>query len=751
MTGITENQGTEIINLLRTLTQGGNLGAGKQWSDLEKALNRSVKSHAEQNAHQKRVEAAQKTMTSTWQQLSKSYAQRFEQFNKNHDVKMQLVADTFEQSVKDLRFEELEKIPGIFKSQFQNSTNPIIQQMISQVKTLEGVEQFREDIEHLHKITTLAQTDEAKAKEESVKFLKKYSSITAEAAENMGLLKEAVAENVSAQQNVAYAAQGGALGEITTKGKEVAGIFAKVAGAASLLYVQFMDVVQGPLRMGTEVLDSFDAFRAGMNPEEFAQLQAQYRQSIGASNMTLDQFQDKVIEGAGVLTAYTGDLRDAVRVQASSFETARKYGVQGEQETRAFMDRQNAIFKEFNTVFSMTAEEFMSMNEQMRESQAVQSNIYRLNRQQRRLYIEQYQQTIKQLKVNGLSQEAAMAAADAMAALGAQSPKERLKQAAKLQAVGGALGMGAESARAAELIRQRKTTTPEFAELMTEMQKRTGEVMGQGLGQEMMVSQMLDTTGLGNILGPNSDFAKLNTEQYKKLESLDAAAVQRNEKLGGMLLIFQRIEKLFTGPWGKLLGTIAAGVGTLAAGGMLGKLGLAGGLAGLLGPLIPAILAVLAGGGLIAGIIAAASGDKDDRTRGERRRDAAKATSKRGATPTEQIMTPAEVWRKDIAHSDAKVLGHERSLKTFKAEIEKLDRDDPTQQKTIELYETQIKKLEEMIENEREGTKKVQVLLEKHLQKADEGNQTAKEQLDETKKSKKKEPRLTWTHVPAAG
>lgn len=572
---MTEQQANRMIDLLESILRGGNIGAGvddKTAKDLNKAIKGLTKETKNAKEQELKVQAAKDKMDQATQRLTKSYVSNLTQFSRNLGVQMTLVSDALTESTKNLNYEALDLLPAAFQSQLKNSMSTVLKG-ISKIRTIDDVEEFGKRLEVLNLISKELAKGEIEARDARRRanaVLKKFGTSIKRGANVQEELNKTIEEGIKVQAKVAQQARGGWLAELTDKGKALGGVFGKLAVAATAVYVQLMDVAKPAMRYGTYVADSFQAFRAGMNPEEFASIQAQYRQQIGAAGLSLTDFQKTIMDGANSLTAYTGELKDAVRIQADAFAMARTYGVQDEQATQAFINRQDRLFKEFNSVFSMTAEEFVNMNEQIRNSTAVQENIYRLNRKQRQLYIEQYQQTVAQLRINGLSQEAAMRATEAMAALGAESPKERLKKAAKLQAIGGALGFGPEAGRAAEMIRKRQTATPEFAELMKTMEKRTGAIMGQGLPQEMMVSQMLQTTGLENLLGPKSAFADLNTRQYDAITNLGDAATKRNEQLGDVVAGMQQLNQFFTGPWGKMMGSIASGVGVIASL-MLGK------------------------------------------------------------------------------------------------------------------------------------------------------------------------------------
>ena len=208
----------------------------------------------------------------------------------------------------------------------------------------------------------------------------------------------------------------------------------------------------------------------------------------------------------------------------------------------------------------------------------------------------------------GLMQDQAMKVVEAMSAIAAKSPKERLKQAARLQAVGGAMGFGGEAAQAAGIMRRgfnKEGDREQFAELQQTMQQSMGKFMGQSLQHEMMGAQLLQSTQMEDLLGPKSAFADLNTEQFKATKRAEKLHRERNRVAGATLGIIQGIYALMGGPLLKILGGILGGIGVLGAGKFLSS-AITGALSGtgLMGTLLKSLL----GFGIVGIVVAAVAG-----------------------------------------------------------------------------------------------------------------------------------------------
>ncbi len=356
--------------------------------------------------------------------------------------------------------------------------------------------------------------------------------------------------------------------------EKVIGGFLGVVAAAGATAKPLIGVAQSAARTGTQ-METLSAALMGMQPEELNQLQADYRQIIQSSQMTLDEFNETVQRGASDMITYTGSLRDAIRVNAEAMNMAKVLGANQEK----FMADQQRRFKELNRSLSMTAEQFIEMNQQLMNSQAVQSQLYRVNVRQRAAYMQDLQNTYEKLRLDGLTHESAQKMLETFEAIGAKSPRERLKEAAKLQAVMGAMGMGGVGARAGELLRgglRGEDEKREFADIMKTANIAIGERMGQGFASEMMTMQMIQTAGLDQYLGPGSEFADFNIRQEAQIDEAYLEA-QAQTKLGGerndmLRMILHSNDVIMSTLQGPIVMTLGGIWGTLKAMQMFGAM-----------------------------------------------------------------------------------------------------------------------------------------------------------------------------------
>lgn len=125
----------------------------------------------------------------------------------------------------------------------------------------------------------------------------------------------------------------------------------------------------------------------------------------------------------------------------------------------------------------------------------------------------------------GMTAEQASEASKMLNKMVAQKPLERLKQAAKMRAMGAAMGLGPDAEKAAQAITAGKRATGQQKEDLNNFNiKLTGladQASQQGLGQELFVSTMLDKLDLDQYYGSGSAFsATLGTELKQNQEAL---------------------------------------------------------------------------------------------------------------------------------------------------------------------------------------------------------------------------------------
>lgn len=399
----------------------------------------------------------------------------------------------------------------------------------------------------------------------------------------------------------------------------------KAAGAALLGFgaIELKAAMQA-MKYGTEVtLRTADqAFRAGMTTETLIKTQNENIQAIHSSGKTFGEFNEMLDDGAIKLFKYTGNLEDGAKITASSFDAFRSLSNQTDQQT-GFLEQQQSVFERMNRTIGMTSEEFTSLNSELLNNSNVQASMYKIGAKQRVALLQSLQYEYEKLKLDGLSTQQAKALIDSQAQLIGGKAQDRLVKAAKVQGIFGALGMGKDGQRLAEIIRMGNRGTP--AEIAArskeglEIRKNAERQISQRYGNstyaaEMMVDKLTEV--IPDVIGTASASAALATSQGKESTAGEADKNAKLDALPGLGDISKPVilNILKVGQMAEAAGVNVSGTLTKLFEGYLGakflvylKNIIAG--ARTIAPAAAAATTtaeVLGGGALVAGVVAAA-------------------------------------------------------------------------------------------------------------------------------------------------
>lgn len=442
--------------------------------------------------------------------------------------------------------------------------------------------------------------------------LKKCGGSTDKLKEDMGKVSATMAEAAVNEERMSIASKA------ATKALTVLGS-ALVAGGAL-----YLNTARSAAQYGTtftNVIESAkNASLAGLNPGDLARLQHDQHQALNASNVSMETFQKQLVAGSWDLLQFTGNLGDGAKLTASFLGTFRSLSADTSKQD-AFLKDQAQTFKTLNRTFSVTTEEFTSLNTMLMQSNDVQTSMYKLNQSQRVVAFKDLQQSYARLRSYGLLDEQAKKVTETLASLTGGKAQTRIEQAAKFQAVAGALGFGKEGAEAAAIIQRGargQGDRARLAEITAKVQRGiSGRVSGAygggvtaGLGTELSVDSL--TSIISNLLGPEAATAALATSKGRQMTGAQQAALANTSFAGSStfetdsLKHLMGIQDAVNTQGGNIVKTIllSAGAGALGglvskgAGGLLGKA--VGGAGGLLGA-----GAATAGGMALGGTIAA--------------------------------------------------------------------------------------------------------------------------------------------------
>lgn len=366
-------------------------------------------------------------------------------------------------------------------------------------------------------------------------------------------------------------------------------------------------VVEGTNSLATALwAQQNTALKYGLAGDEFAKITTANRQVINAMGGSKTAFEtlNPSIDRFRILS---GSFSEGVKLAA---EAATEFAKKGIKPTQKGMEAYTDDIVNLQRQTGMASRDAMAYFNDI-ASDADSIDLLRSARKEEREAILQSQRALVQQSIAaGMSAEQAKEAAKMLNKMVAAKPLDRLKQAAKVRALGGAMGIaGSEEAAQAIVAGKRATADQKIAlqKFSENAANAMDQAAGQGLGSEIFASQLLDKLDLDQYYGKNSAFSTTLGDTMKPAfadlskQYVDGSKAADAKMAAQALLLAEQIKLLASGNhWG---GVIASGVAAIAAMLFGGKIaGMAGKVAG---GAIQAGKGLLGAGGKVAGTVAA--------------------------------------------------------------------------------------------------------------------------------------------------
>lgn len=568
-------------------------------------------------------DAEQKRLSKAMEDQTKASKMLFKDFNKVSSD-MLIAGGMFDKAVKQMSFKNFEQLPsklndvmGSLHGEIKTYEDVIRLQKRSIMSNVNAAEQLYRQFLKLDpgmKGYENAIDSVTKEMEKTGYSMEDFSGYTADAAGTMQKLKNNAEQGAKGLKEVADSSAAAA-----ARGKTFAKVLEFLGGAALVVGQYLMTSATAAMKYGTTAAP-IASLLAGMSPENFAKLQKDNIQAARSGFKSLTDFNSSLDQGASKLFAYTGSLEAGARLRAGEINQFQSLG-KNIGSVNDFVNVQEKQFVKLNRIVSITGEEFTQLNEQLMNSSVVQAQLYKLGAQQRVAYYEDLQNARQKLVLDGLTIEQAQKVVETFQQIAGESPQNRIKQAAKLQAIGGAIGLaGPDLNRLADLIRS-GARTPEAMSEIADIEKRMqpqlqaitanqSATLGTETSFRALVDQVPELLGANNIAAGLGITGKgLNqTQQNAALTTdfLGKIAGPNGEITSGFsqtVVAVGKVQNVMQTVGLDLKNTLIKGfgaIGTLMVGGSILK-GIKG--SGLLGRLIPGL-----GGASEAGEAAAGAG-----------------------------------------------------------------------------------------------------------------------------------------------
>lgn len=314
------------------------------------------------------------------------------------------------------------------------------------------------------------------------------------------------------------------------KGVDLAGIAFTAFGVALRGQVkQLVDqykttggVMEGSGNLFTDMVKQQQiAFSYGLSGSQLMEISKQSRQTVNAMGGTEAAF-NQMSPTIDRLRILTGSSAQAVKEAAKAAEYFTHHGVKPSQQA---MSQYTDSLVEMNKYAGMNTEQAAAyFNEIANDADSIE--LLRKSRASERESILANQRALVQQSLAlGMSAEQAKEAAKMLNKMVAAKPLDRIKQAAKMRALGGALGISGADEAAKGVVAGSRATDEQKRAMMEFSQKAATALDGaaqQGLGPEIFASTLAEKLDLEKYLGQGSPFSTSLTDATKPLkESMD--------------------------------------------------------------------------------------------------------------------------------------------------------------------------------------------------------------------------------------
>lgn len=311
-------------------------------------------------------------------------------------------------------------------------------------------------------------------------------------------------------------------------------------------------LIEGTSYLSGMMTQQGEAFKRGIDPVEFAKMTTANRQMVNAMGGTTNAF--------GVLESSALDLYTMTGSQAEAYklllEASTQFAQKGIRPTQQAIESYTRDVKVLAMQTGMSAEAASSFyNEIHNDIDSI--TLLRAAREDEREAILKSQRAMVQNAIAaGMSAEQAKEAAKMLNKMVAAKPLDRIKQAAKIRAIGGALGIAGAGEAADAVIAGKRATAQQKQSLMTFNQNATNTVdqaAQKGLGPEIFANALVDKMGLDTQFGPGSPFSTtLGTVLAKPLEQTIASFAEASKSLVGealqkMDIIVEQLKQIANG------------------------------------------------------------------------------------------------------------------------------------------------------------------------------------------------------------
>ncbi len=355
-------------------------------------------------------------------------------------------------------------------------------------------------------------------------------------------------------------------------------------------------------------------YQLGLTGQEYAKLSKAHRDVVLAAGGTTKHLE--------LLTAANKQYEDLIgdNAERTQFvaEQMKMLAERGIKPTAKNMELLAPEFAKLQKTSNMTSAEFNSAMADITDDAATSAQLRAASSEEERAAIMKgIAGRLAENRAMGMTTKQAIEATKALNKLSGQGPLERFKQAAKLRAMGGAMGVAGGDEASRILIKGQRASADEKQELqkyLSNLSNTMSESQMGSIGGEIFAATLADKLGLQELIGPTSPFNTRLVEGTKYEQDSLKLLGENNKDLKKIVIFFDRVIDaltknpllmIITGAIGGIFGILKGKAFASLLGGAAKSL--AGGAGGLLrGAAAMGGGALAAKGALVAGAAGAA-------------------------------------------------------------------------------------------------------------------------------------------------
>ena len=315
----------------------------------------------------------------------------------------------------------------------------------------------------------------------------------------------------------------------------------------------------------------FDAVKLGLSPKEYIEMNAASRQTILAAGGVNEQLRI-LTNKSGELSGYFKTIGDSTKYTQAQMDLLAKSGVKPGIHNAGLL---NESFKKMQMYTGMTGDEFIKLQSSMAEDSDIQSQLRSASMAEREQILANNAARLAENVALGMTKDQALNVAKSMAKMANSGPLDRIKQAAKMRALGAAMGVdGAD--RAANIHLQGKRASAEdqkwLQEWRSNMSNKMSESQMGSLQGEITASVLQKQLG-DETTGPDSTFNTRLAEGNKISEDALKQQVKVNENLNELIRVVQMGKVAKENPYVQATGGAATSMWDIAGSAAMGAVG----------------------------------------------------------------------------------------------------------------------------------------------------------------------------------